>query len=86
MKKHNFKWLKTLLRRQRQYSINQMLDKLIIEFENHFKQPLLCVADGIFDCVFSARFKESFVKTAGRFSPESSKRNNILATSFIFSL
>ena len=77
----------TILRRQRQYNINQLLDKLIIEFENHFKQRLLCAADGTFDGVFSARYKGSFVKTTpGRFLPKSYKRNNVLATGFILSL
>lgn len=76
-----------ILRRQRQYNINQLLDKLIIEFENHFKQRLLRVANGTFDGVFSATFKGLFVKTTpGRFLPKSCKRNNVLAIGFIFSL
>ena len=77
----------TILRRQRQCIINQLLRKLIIEFENHFKQRLLRVADGTFDGVFSARFKGSLVKTtAGRILPKSCKRNNVLAAGFIPSL
>ena len=76
-----------ILRRQRQYNINQLLDKLIIEFENHFKQRLLRVANGTFDGVFSATFKGLFVKTTpGRFLPKSCKRNNVLVIGFIFSL
>ena len=30
----------TILQRQRQYNINQLLDKLVPEFEDHFKQRL----------------------------------------------
>ena len=46
-----------ILKRQRQYNINQLLDKLINEFEEHFKTKLLSVADGTFDGVYSGRFK-----------------------------
>ena len=51
----------TILKRQRQYIINQLLDAIMIEFENHFKQRLLTVANGTFDGVFSSRFKGSFI-------------------------
>ena len=42
----------TILRRQRQYKINMFFDKLMAEFEDHFKRRLLSVADGTFDDVY----------------------------------
>ena len=48
------------LRRQRQYNINMLFDKLMVEFEDHFKCRLLSVADETFDGdgVYSHRFEE----------------------------
>lgn len=46
-----------ILKRQRQFNINQLLDKLLNDFEQHFKIKLLSVADGTFDGIFSGRFK-----------------------------
>ncbi|XP_066936103.1 uncharacterized protein [Clytia hemisphaerica] len=34
-----------------------LLDKLMIEFEEHFKRRLLSIADGTFDGIYSQRFK-----------------------------
>ena len=39
-------------RRQRQYNINMLFDKLMVDFEDHFNLRLLSVADGTFDGVF----------------------------------
>ena len=38
-----------IIRRQRQYNINMLFDKLMVEFEDHFKRRILSVADGTFD-------------------------------------
>ena len=58
----------TILRRQRQYNINMLFDKLMAEFEDHFKRRLLSVADGTFDGVYSQRFKgHNFKKLSGNF-------------------
>ena len=54
----------TILRRQRQYNINTLFDKLMVEFEDHFKRRLLSVANGIFDSVYSHRFKCLFSRAA----------------------
>ena len=45
-----------ILQRQRQFNINQLLDKLMDEFEHHFKVKLLSVADGSFDGTYSSRY------------------------------
>jgi len=55
-----------VLKRQRQYNINQLLDKLMHDFEEHFKIKLLSVADGTFDGVFSGRFKGSKLVIPGK--------------------
>ena len=52
----------SILGRQRQYNINMLFDKLMVEFEDHFKRRLLSVADGTFDGVYSHRFKGSNFK------------------------
>lgn len=49
--------------RQRQYNIDMLFDKLMLEFEDHFKRRLLSVADGTFDVVYSYRFKEPYFKS-----------------------
>ena len=46
-----------ILPRQRQFNINMLLDKLMSEFEQHFKIRLLSVADGTFDGTYSSRYK-----------------------------
>ena len=46
-----------VLKRQRQFNINMLLDKLMNDFEDHFKLRLLSVADGTFDGIYSRRFK-----------------------------
>ena len=43
----------SLLKRQRQFNINMLLDKVIGEFKDHYKHRLLSVADGTFDGVYS---------------------------------
>lgn len=45
-----------ILRRQRQFNVNMLLDKLMSEFEQHFKVKLLSVADGSFDGTYSSRY------------------------------
>ena len=40
-----------------------LFDKLIVEFEDHFKRRLLSVADGTYDGVYSHRFKGSNFKS-----------------------
>ena len=47
----------TILQRNHQFNVNMLLDKLLKEFENHFKLKLLSVADGTFDGIYSNRFK-----------------------------
>ena len=39
----------TILKRQRQYNVNMLLDKLLTDFEHHLKLKLMSVADGTFD-------------------------------------
>ena len=46
-----------ILRRQRQFNINMLLDKIMTQFEEHFKIKLLSVADGTFDGIYSNRYK-----------------------------
>ena len=52
----------SILRRQRQFNINMLLDKLMEEFEDHYKNRLLSIADGTFDGVYSQRFKQVKLK------------------------
>ena len=52
----------SILRRQRQFNVNMLLDKLFSEFEEHFKIKLLSLADGTFDRVYSKCFMR-FSKT-----------------------
>ena len=40
-----------------------LLDKLLKEFEDHFKLKLLSVADGTFDGIYSNRFKGTSKET-----------------------
>ena len=53
----------SILRRQRQFNINMLLDKLMTDFEDHYKHRLLSIADNTFDGVYSQRFKLMKVKT-----------------------
>ena len=56
----------TILMRTRQFNVNMLLDKVFNEFEDHFKNKLLAIADGTFDGIFSTRFKGiSKAKTSG---------------------
>lgn len=56
----------SLLKRQRQYNINMLFDKLTSEFEDHYKHRLLSVADGTFDGVYSQRFKGTHFRRMGK--------------------
>ena len=56
-----------ILQRQRQFNINMLLDKLISEFEQHFKIKLLSVADGSFDGVYSRRYGGGKYVIPGKF-------------------
>jgi len=47
----------TILKRQRQYNINMLLNKLMDDFEQHFKLRLISASDGTFDGIYSNRFK-----------------------------
>ena len=53
----------SLLKRQRQFNISMLFDKVIGEFEDHYKCRLLSVADGTFDGVYSQRFKGTNYKS-----------------------
>ena len=53
----------SLLKRQKQFNINMLFDKVIGEFEDHCKRCLLSVADGTFDAVYSQRFKGTKYKS-----------------------
>lgn len=58
----------SILRRQRQFNINMLLDKLMVEFEDHYKNRLLSIADSTFDGVYSQRFKQiKLKKVPGKF-------------------
>ena len=46
-----------ILRRQRQFNRNMLMDKLLVQLEDHYKLKLLSIADGTFDGVYSSRFK-----------------------------
>ena len=46
----------SILKRQRQFNVNMLLDKLFSEFEDHFKVKLLSIADCTFDGIYSQRF------------------------------
>ena len=52
----------SILRRERQFNVNMLLDKLFSVFEEHFKIKLLSLADGTFDRVYSKCFMR-FSKT-----------------------
>ena len=53
----------SLLKRQRQFNINMLFDKVMGEFEDHYKRRLLSVADGTFDGVYSQRFRGNKYQT-----------------------
>ena len=42
-------------RRERQFNVVQLLEKLMNEFENHFKIKLMSIADGTFDGIYRKR-------------------------------
>ena len=46
----------SILRHQRQFNVNMLLDELFSEFEEHFKIKLFSLADGTFDGVYSKCF------------------------------
>ena len=45
----------TILKRQRQFNINKLLDKIFNDLEEHFKTKLISVADGTYDGIYSRR-------------------------------
>ena len=53
----NFLVLKdTILQRVKEYNVNGLIDRLINDFNDHFKDKLLSIASGSFDGVYSSRF------------------------------
>ena len=46
-----------ILRRYKEYNINGLLEKLLVDFDNHYKDKLLSVASGTFDGVYSRRYR-----------------------------
>ena len=42
-------------RRQRQFNINKLLEKIVTEFEDHYKIRLMSIADGTYDGMYSRR-------------------------------
>ena len=52
-----------LLKKQSQFNINKLFDKVTNKFEDHHKGCLLYVADGTFDRVYSQRFKGTNYKS-----------------------
>ena len=45
-----------ILRRYKEYNINALLQKLLVDFNNHYKDKLLSVASGSFDGIYSRRY------------------------------
>ena len=46
-----------VLQRTKEYNINGLLEKIVVDFNDHYKDKLLSVANGTFDSYYGDRFK-----------------------------
>ena len=46
-----------ILRRYKEYNVNGLLEKLLVDFDNHYKNKLLSVSSGSFDGIYSRRYR-----------------------------
>ena len=71
-----------ILRRTKEYNVVALLDKIVVDLEDHYKTKLLSIADGSYDGHFRRRFvgrgKTSKCGGQGYTTPNEDERRNFL--------